>query len=57
MTTQVEPYMQSLIAKTFEAYEASKTTLAPHVIKVKEFVDPYFQVLIISLNIVLYLPS
>lgn len=43
MTTQVEPYMQSLIAKTFEAYEASKTTLAPHVIKVKEFVDPYFQ--------------
>ncbi|XP_021597263.1 uncharacterized protein LOC110603713 isoform X2 [Manihot esculenta] len=43
MKTHVEPHVQTLTAKTIEAYEASKTTLHPHIIKVQEFVDPYFQ--------------
>lgn len=46
MKTYVEPHVQTLTAKTIEAYEASKTTLHPHIIKVQEFVDPYFQVYI-----------
>ncbi|XP_050363459.1 golgin IMH1-like [Argentina anserina] len=39
----VEPHVQSLKTKSIEAYETSKSTLAPHVIKAQEFVDPYFQ--------------
>ncbi|KAM0968613.1 hypothetical protein ACFX13_017241 [Malus domestica] len=39
----VEPHVKSLSTKTFEVYEVSKTTLAPHVIKAQEVVDPYFQ--------------
>ncbi|XP_044472218.1 uncharacterized protein LOC123200903 [Mangifera indica] len=42
-TTNVEPHVQSLKTKTIEAYEASKTAITPHVIRVKEIVDPYFQ--------------
>ncbi|KAM2273824.1 hypothetical protein ACFX1S_043705 [Malus domestica] len=39
----VEPHVKSLSAKTIEVYEVSKTTLAPHVLKAQEVVDPYFQ--------------
>ncbi|KAM5565452.1 golgin IMH1-like [Rosa sericea] len=39
----VEPHVQSLRTKSIEAYKTSKSTLAPHVIKAQEFVDPYFQ--------------
>ncbi|XP_057985510.1 uncharacterized protein LOC110643184 isoform X2 [Hevea brasiliensis] len=43
ITAHVEPHVQSLTAKIIEAYEASKTTITPHIIRVQEFVDPYFQ--------------
>ncbi|KAK9946721.1 hypothetical protein M0R45_012168 [Rubus argutus] len=39
----VEPHVQSLSTKSIEVYKTSKSTLAPHVIKAQEFVDPYFQ--------------
>ncbi|XP_031276359.1 uncharacterized protein LOC116134848 [Pistacia vera] len=42
-TTNVEPHVQSLKTKTIEAYEASKTAITPHVVRVQEIVDPYFQ--------------
>ncbi|POO03897.1 myosin heavy chain-like protein [Trema orientale] len=41
--TSAEPHLQSISTKTIEVYETSKSTLAPHVSKVQEFVDPYFQ--------------
>ncbi|CAK7354310.1 unnamed protein product [Dovyalis caffra] len=43
ITTQVEPHVQSLTAKTVEIYEASKTKITPHIIRIQEIVDPYFQ--------------
>ncbi|KAI3728170.1 hypothetical protein L6452_16802 [Arctium lappa] len=41
--TNVEPHMESLTKKTKEVYMQSKDALAPHVIKIKEVVDPHFQ--------------
>ncbi|XWS26078.1 hypothetical protein CRYUN_Cryun26dG0000100 [Craigia yunnanensis] len=43
VTTYAEPHVQSLTAKTVEVYEVLKTAITPHVIKVQEIVDPYFQ--------------
>ncbi|XP_071725029.1 uncharacterized protein [Rutidosis leptorrhynchoides] len=43
LRTQAEPHVQTVKAKSIEVYETSKTTLTPHVIKVQEVVDPYFQ--------------
>ncbi|XVE53458.1 hypothetical protein DITRI_Ditri03aG0004900 [Diplodiscus trichospermus] len=43
VTAYAEPHVQSLTAKTVEVYEVSKTAINPHVIKVQEIVDPYFQ--------------
>ncbi|XP_024446272.1 uncharacterized protein LOC18107555 isoform X3 [Populus trichocarpa] len=43
ITTQVKPHVQSLTAKTVQIYEASKTTVTPHIIRVQEIADPYFQ--------------
>ena len=53
--TSAEPHLQSISTKTIEVYEVSKSTLAPHVLKVQEFVDPYFQVcILISSLLVIY---
>lgn len=42
--TNVEPHVQLATAKTKELYAQSKEVLTPHVIKLKEVVDPHFQV-------------
>ncbi|XP_039052173.1 uncharacterized protein LOC120193809 isoform X3 [Hibiscus syriacus] len=43
VTAHAEPHVRSLKTKTVEVYEASKTAVTPHVVKVQEIVDPYFQ--------------
>lgn len=43
VTTYVEPHVQLVSTKMKEAYETSKIVIAPHVIKVQQSVDPYFQ--------------
>lgn len=42
LITSVEPHAKSLITKSIEVYDMSKTAVTPHMDKVKEFVDPHF---------------
>ncbi|PIA43853.1 hypothetical protein AQUCO_01800117v1 [Aquilegia coerulea] len=42
-TIYVEPHVQSLSTKGAEFYESSKSTLTPHVVRVQELADPYYQ--------------
>ncbi|CAL0327276.1 unnamed protein product [Lupinus luteus] len=41
--TNAESHVQLLTTKTVEAYEASKSAIAPHLSRAKEVVDPYYQ--------------
>ncbi|KAL8161204.1 hypothetical protein V2J09_012693 [Rumex salicifolius] len=39
----LEPHIKLVSTKTVETYEASKTAVKPHLIKVQELADPYYQ--------------
>ncbi|XP_008798121.2 uncharacterized protein LOC103713104 isoform X1 [Phoenix dactylifera] len=41
--THAEPYRQTVSTKTVEVYEASKTTITMHIVKIQELADPYYQ--------------
>ncbi|KAK4401077.1 hypothetical protein Sango_1213800 [Sesamum angolense] len=43
VSSNVEPHVRTLSARTIEIYESSKSTVTPHIIRVGEFLDPYFQ--------------
>ncbi|XP_021729265.1 227 kDa spindle- and centromere-associated protein-like isoform X1 [Chenopodium quinoa] len=42
-TEFVEPHIQTLTAKSAEAFEASKNSVKPHITKAQELADPYYQ--------------
>uniref|UniRef100_A0A803LYT5 Uncharacterized protein n=1 Tax=Chenopodium quinoa TaxID=63459 RepID=A0A803LYT5_CHEQI len=42
-TEYVEPHIQTLTAKSAEAFEASKNAIKPHITKAQELADPYYQ--------------
>jgi len=40
-----EPYVQKVSTRSVEFYESSRDAVTPHVVKVKEFTHPYYQVI------------
>lgn len=51
LKSNAKPYMQKLSTKTFELYEASRRTSAPHIAKSQKVAYAYFQVFLSSLLI------
>ncbi|XVE71873.1 hypothetical protein DITRI_Ditri10aG0186800 [Diplodiscus trichospermus] len=39
----VRPHIKSLLSKTIEAYDTSKNSLKPHLVKARTLIDPYIQ--------------
>jgi hypothetical protein len=40
-----EPYIEKVSTRSMEFYKSSKDAVTPHIVKVKEFAHPYYQVL------------
>ncbi|KAL9659340.1 hypothetical protein QQ045_024145 [Rhodiola kirilowii] len=43
IVAHVEPHVKSVKIKSFEAFEISKKAVTPHIIKLHEHMDPYYQ--------------
>jgi hypothetical protein len=41
-----EPYIEKVSTRSTEFYKSSKDAVTPHIVKVKEFAHPYYQVLL-----------
>ncbi|KAK4757921.1 hypothetical protein SAY87_019222 [Trapa incisa] len=43
LATSLEPHVKTLTAKSVEVYETSRTAIAPHVVKIQQVVNPFYQ--------------